>query len=103
MLWVSKLTLKHVDSTVATGVATEMVQLLHGYFGLISMHHWAIPPPPHRPLLPTSPLCCLGCPVGGDSSLNIITWLLKAKAEIMKRISQVSVAKPLLSRKDKLQ
>lgn len=46
MLWVSKLTLKRVDSTVATGVATEMVQLLHGYFGLISIHHWAIPPPP---------------------------------------------------------
>lgn len=42
----SKLTQKHVDSTVATGVATEMVQLLHGYFGLISMHYWAILPPP---------------------------------------------------------
>lgn len=50
----------------------------------------------------TSPLCCQGCQVGGQSSLNITTWLLKAKAEIMKKISQVSVAKPLLSRKDKL-
>lgn len=85
----SKLTQKHVDSTVATGVATEMAQLLHGYFGLISMHHRAIPPSP--PLLPTFPLCCLGCPVGEDSSLNIITWLLKGKAEIMKKKSVRSV------------
>lgn len=36
-------------SAMATGVATEMVQLLHGYIRVISMHHQALlfstPPP----------------------------------------------------------
>lgn len=53
-------------SAMATGVAAEMVQLLHGYFRLISVHHQApfhsLPTPPHSSSLfpePTHPCLIL--------------------------------------------
>ena len=66
-------------STMATGVAAEMVQLLHGYFRLISVSPPPPPPPPHTHT--HSPYCALLCSLDQHSPDDNGGWNANSEEE----------------------